>query len=291
MSNDSENFDLKSLVDWCWKGRYWLLVSTLLVTAAFVLTAFLTQPIYRATTLLVATEQDGGGLSGRMGSTLGSLGGLASLAGIEVGRERTQSDVALAVLQSRQFIQSFVEENSLLPILYAKHWNPATGTWLGGREPPTLARANRELRKKILHVEQDRRTGLVQVSVDWKDPVLAAAWSNGLILKLNREMRDRAIERTTRSVEYLKGELEQTSTIDTRTAINQLLAEQVSKRMLANVTPDYAFRVVDQAMAPETTEMLRPNRPLLVVLGPIAGIICGVLLLILRDAIPRKRGG
>jgi uncharacterized protein involved in exopolysaccharide biosynthesis len=45
--------------------------------------------------------------------------------------------------------------------------------------------------------------------------------------------------------------------------------------MLANVTEEYALRVIDRAMAPDRDDPIRPNKILLVVLGFLLGSTIG----------------
>jgi uncharacterized protein involved in exopolysaccharide biosynthesis len=50
----------------------------------------------------------------------------------------------------------------------------------------------------------------------------------------------------------------------------------VEKKMLANVTNEYAFRVVDKATPPSRDEAIKPKRLLLLVAGPLVGFFLGV---------------
>ncbi|MCV6038577.1 hypothetical protein OFP00_36405, partial [Escherichia coli] len=84
----------------------------------------------------------GGGLS----KMAGQLGGLAALAGVNLGAgESAQTDLAVQVMKSRQFIEAFIKKHDLLvPLMAAKDWdlanntlilneelyNPKTGEWL-----------------------------------------------------------------------------------------------------------------------------------------------------------------
>src|SRR6185437_33529 len=72
---------------------------------------------------------------GLSGSRLGGLAelasqysGLASLAGINLP-ESGMKDEAIAVLQSQLLTQRYIQQNNLLPVLYASNWNAATHTW------------------------------------------------------------------------------------------------------------------------------------------------------------------
>ena len=80
--------------------------------------------IYKAETLLMATSQEKGGL----GALAGNLGGLASIAGINMpdsGDDNTK--LALELIKSRAFIGEFIEQNDLLvPLMAADGWDMST---------------------------------------------------------------------------------------------------------------------------------------------------------------------
>ncbi|MCV5264094.1 hypothetical protein OFC55_41165, partial [Escherichia coli] len=78
--------------------------------------------IYRADALLSPAESsNGGGLS----KLAGQFGGLASLAGVNLGSsDSSQTELAVQVMRSRKFIDSFVKNHDLLvPLMAAKDWN------------------------------------------------------------------------------------------------------------------------------------------------------------------------
>jgi LPS O-antigen subunit length determinant protein (WzzB/FepE family) len=55
---------------------------------------------------------------------------------------------------------------------------------------------------------------------------------------------------------------------------------QMNQRMLANVTEEYAFRVVDKALPPDVDDTIRPRKLQLVVMGAAVGLLIGFLLVI-----------
>ncbi|MBF4259487.1 LPS O-antigen length regulator, partial [Vibrio anguillarum] len=81
---------------------------------------------YQAEASLVAANEDSGGGLTSMG---GQLGGLASLAGINLGSGRSgDKAMSLAVLQSRQFINAFINRHQLLvPLMAAESWDRVSG--------------------------------------------------------------------------------------------------------------------------------------------------------------------
>jgi uncharacterized protein involved in exopolysaccharide biosynthesis len=281
--------DLRRLFATLWTGRLLIAVCVLATTLTFAVAAFIITPIYRATTVLVPVSPERAGM-GLLGPSAGSLGGLASLVGVNLGGDNSHVEEALAVLHSREFNEAFIRDNGLMPILYASRWDAANLRWRGEPEDwPTLWKAYRYFTRRVVAVSRDRETGLVALRVDWKNPQLAAKWANDLVARLNSEMRGRAIKRTNASVGYLRTELADTVAIDTRETINRLMAAEINQRMFANVTEEYALRVVDRALVPDLKDKVRPKRALMLVLGCVLGASLGALLLMTGDAFGIRR--
>ena len=227
--------------------------------------------------MFVSASTDGSSFGGDLRSAFAQLGGLASIVGLGATVGRSDTEEALAVLRSRQFIDRFIEDHGLLPILYSSSWDPATATWRVGVRPPTAAKAHKAF-LRMTAVEVDRDSGLMTLRVDWKDGEQAALWANSLIQQLNEEMRARAIEQAGAMLAYLEAELVKTSVVEMRAAINSLIEAQVKQRMLANVTREYAFRVVDPAMPPDIDEPIKPRKRVMVAIGAVVGVGLGLVL-------------
>jgi LPS O-antigen subunit length determinant protein (WzzB/FepE family) len=138
-------------------------------------------------------------------------------------------------------------------------------------------------------VTQATRGGLVTVTIEWRDPKQAADWANLLVQRLNSEMRARAIASTDKSVSYLEKELGATSTLGTQQAINRLIETQVNQRMLANVTQEYTFRVVDKALPPEPDDKIGPSKILLIALGFGIGLVFGMFAILVFNMLTANR--
>jgi hypothetical protein len=206
------------------------------------------------------------------------LGALAAVAGLEIGNRNSETEEALAVLRSREFTENFISANNLMPELFPEKWSQHTGTWkVDAENRPTLGRAYRIFNKKIRSVIQDKKTGLVTLQIDWRDRQEAAFWANDLVQRLNAEMRSRAITKAEASVSFLEKELQTTSIAEVRVAISRLLETEIKQRMLANVTHDYSFNVVDRALPADADDPERPKRLALLIAGPFVGFGIGAI--------------
>jgi uncharacterized protein involved in exopolysaccharide biosynthesis len=222
---------------------------------------------------------------GTLGSTLGQLSGLAALAGINIGPGQSQTEESLAVLRSRELTERFIRDKELMPDLFPRRWNQKLKTWKGPEDDwPTPAEAYEYFDEKIRTISQDKKTGLITMDIEWKDPDEAAQWANELVARLNAEMRARAVGSTSAAVGYLEKELAATSTVDTREAISRLMEAQINQRMFANVTEEYALRVVDRAMPPDPKDVVRPKKLALLALGLVLGLVCGSFVVLVKEA-------
>lgn len=284
---EDEAFDLFELAARLWRGRLIIIACMVCLTALFGAAAFLMTPVYRASAVLVPATADP---SGSLGKALGSLGGLAAIAGIDIGgKGATNTAESLAVLRSREFTESFIVEQNMMPVLYASKWNTATNDWgVAPEKRPSLAQGYKFF-DKIRTANEDKKTGLIRVQIEWKDREQAAAWVNALIARLNTVMRARAIQRTQAYIGFLEKELETTSAIETRHAISRIMESQINERMLANVTEEYAFRVVDRALAPDPRDPVRPKKALMIAAGMIAGLVVGAVTVLVLSAIRARR--
>ena len=181
------------------------------------------------------------------------------------------------MMGSRTFIESFIDERKLLPDLFPDTWNAV-------KDAPTPAKAVKYFQDHILDVSQDKKTGLVTVEVEWRDRSQAAEWANDLVRRLNREMGLRSKAAADASISYLQQELVSTSSVETRDAISRLIEAQVKQRMLASVSQEFSFRVVEKAVPPDADDIAKPNRLLLILAGPLCGALLAIVGCIARRA-------
>lgn len=292
-SEEEPVFDLGAIWARVKAMRWWIVAAVVVSSVAFGVAAFVIPPVYRAWVVLAPASAERSSMGGAVNSVLGQmgpLGGVASLAGINVGGADVATEEALAVLRSRQFTGAFIQDKNLKVVLFPRRWDPVANSWKGGPDAePSAAAAYRYFNKRVRSIVQDKKTGLVTLQVNWVDREEAAAWANELVQRLNSEIRARAIANADKSLSFLERELASTQVIEVRDAINRLIESQVKRRMLADVTEEYAFRVVDRATIPDEDETVMPSRVLLLAIGPLVGLIVGTLLVLLTGVIARVR--
>lgn len=300
-SSSTDEIDLRELFAVIWQGKWLIMAITALFSIASVIYVLTLPNIYKSEALLApATEQKANGLSGQ-------LGGLAALAGVNLGGGAAVDKTALAIeiVKSREFLGRFIEKRIQLADLMAiENWDLSTNTvqynsdiydvtnqqWLREVEPPRQAKpsvqeAYKEL-LKILVVNQDQATSMVKLSIQHVSPYIAQSWVKILVEDLNLEMKTRDIEEAEKSISYLQQQIPKTEVADLRTALYSLVEEQTKTLMLANVREEYALKTIDKPIVPE--EKAGPARALICLVITFLGGFIGMIVVLSRAFLSNK---
>ena len=224
-------------------------------------------PIFRAEVVLSVVDGDRGG---QLGGLASQFGGIAALAGVNLGTSSSKTD-AVGTLSSKKLVETYIEKNNVLPVLFESRWDAAKGDWKTGTDKPTLWKATEAFTKSIRKINDDKKTGLVTLSVEWKDAALAAGWANELVALANEILRQRAIEKSKANLAYLDTQLEKATVVEVRQAIYRLIEAEFKNVMIAQGTSDYAFKVIDPAVTPE--KKVKPKRMLITAVGLLLGFL------------------
>lgn len=217
-------------------------------------------PKYEAVVVATFAEESKSG--GGLGALASQYGGLAEMAGSAWAAAAARMP-RWPILKSRVFIEGFIKENDLMPILYAKLWDAESKKWRvdDPKKEPTLWNAYQLFSKSVLNVQQDKKTSLVTLTVTWKDREQAVAWANGLILRANANLREKAIAESQMSVAYSEKELRKTSILEVQQTIYRVMETQIKTMMMANTQEQFAFKVIDPAaMVDENAYVSRSAR-------------------------------
>ncbi|EMC9923237.1 LPS O-antigen length regulator [Vibrio parahaemolyticus] len=299
-----DEIDLRELLKALWKGKLLIVATTFVFAISSVLYALSLSNIYKADALLAPAEtSNGGGLS----KMAGQLGGLAALAGVNLGAgESSQTDLAVQVMKSRQFVEAFINKHDLLvPLMAATDWDlennklvldkklydPKTGTWLREAQGlrgvvPTAQEAFEVFNQEVLSITQDKESGLYRISVKFYSPYLAKDWVTWLVEDINKVMRERTINETTQNLSYLNIQLKKTAVTDMQSTFYKLIEEQTKSLMLAEVQEEFIFKIVDPAVVPEVKN--GPQRALICILGTLIGGVLGVVIVLFNFAFRKK---
>jgi uncharacterized protein involved in exopolysaccharide biosynthesis len=293
-----KEIDLTVLLRVFWSEKLLIITISGLFAIASIIYAINQPNIYRATTLLAPASEQGG--ANGLAKMAGQFGGLASLAGINLGGGGTdKTGLALEVLKSRVFLEKFINKHQLLvPLMAVNDWDASKNllvydeelydlssqTWLREVKAPKSRHPSSwesyKAFRNILTVATDKETGMVLLAIEHYSPEVATQWLSWLVSDINNTMREQDKDEAQRSIDYLTAKLKETQLADMQTVFYQLIEQQTKTIMLAEVSQEYVLKTIDPANAPE--EKAKPKRALIVVLGTMFGGVLSVLIVLVR---------
>lgn len=289
-----DEIDLKEIFVKIWQGKYFILCFVIACTALSILFAVNMENIYKSEVVVVsANQQQSGMLSGQ-------LGGLAALAGVNIGSSSgvDKTTLAIEILKSRDFISKFIEKkNILVELMAVSSWDATSNTmvidedlydvanksWIRKvkfpkKQKPSLQEAY-VVFTKAFGLEKDAKTGVIVMSFKHYSPYFSKQVLDWLVQDINEKMKVMDIDESKRSIAYLERQIKETSISEVKSTLFSLIEEQVKNLMLANTRREYMFKVVDPSLVPE--EKFAPKRSLIVAMSVfLAGLLAVISVLL-----------
>jgi len=194
--NQLQDDEINLLEYWnvLWK-RKWFLIGLFIVTVvATMLISLLMPKFYKSETVIISTTSEAGGLGAAL-SSLPLAGMLGGAAGIQ-----TSADKLMVILKSRSIAEAVIHRFDLLKVFYDKEWDASKNTWKNESKHPLLADAVKELTSSVVKFTKSKE-GAITISVEWKDPKLAADIANYYVFSLTEFMKDKSMNITIQVVD------------------------------------------------------------------------------------------
>lgn len=298
-SNNKDNLhdevDLGELFQIFWSNKILIGSLTSIVAILSVLYALSLPNVYSSSSLLAPTSQEDS-----LSSKLGGISGLAGFAGISLPAGGiSQSQIAVKRMQSFEFFATYFLPNIKLQNLLAlEQWisreniliydkdiyDAISNKWLRQvsypkEAKPSAQEAYKEY-KKILGITQDELTGLVDLSIEHKSPIIAKKWVDIIIYNINESMREMDKQDAQNSINFLNESTKTVRIQSIKEVIGSLLEVQMQTLMLTSSSKAYIFKTINSPIVPE--EKSGPGRSLICILGTILGLILSLLVVLIK---------
>lgn len=304
--NDDE-IDLHELFVVLWAAK-WTIVNIVAVSALISVAIALSLPNKYTSQALLAPRADSGA-GGVLGQMAAQFGGLAGLAGVNLGglSDRGSTVVAIEMLKSREFFGAYLYDAVLIDLMAAKGWDRRTGkviiddsifdegtaTWVrdvseGLQVKPSVQEAHKKFFTEFLSVVDDSKTGFVTVSVTHYSPVVAQGWVKLIVEGVNEAVRARDVEEAEKSIAFLNQQRLKTNLVSLTEVFAELIEQQTKTVMLANASDEYVFQVIEPPVAPELKS--EPHRAVICVLATLLGGMLATIFVLLRHYFGKEAG-
>lgn len=266
-----------------WSRAIFIIAWTLALALAGYGASLALTPIFRAEVLATPVLED----RSPFGALSAQFGSFAELTGLLPQGSRA---AAVATLKSRSLTEEFLAEKNLLPLLFESEWNAQEKRWKSDdpNKVPAMWDAYRLFDRDIRKLQEDRKTGLVILAIEWRDPVAAAEWANDLVRRANARLQKDSIEEGQKVITYLERQLALGSrAVEVQRALYSLIEAETKKIAVAHAREEFGFKVIDDAVPPK--RRIRPSRKLMALTGLILGLMGSSLWVLVRYTLKDAR--
>lgn len=306
MKNDTsanDEIDIREVFLVLWSQKLLILLITSIFAMSSVFYALSLPNKYKAEVVLAATDSESGGLS----AALGQLGGLASLAGVNIQSDTaSESKIAQEIMKSWSFVEQFINDNNISVEVYAAiDWDQTSNRllinpelfdqdkeeWLiidqntGDPRQPSSWELYTSF-SQIFSLTQDQKTGLIYASIEYFSPELAKEWLDNYVFAINKHMQNRQVEKVSNNIRYLEDQIDKTSITEMKEVFYTIIGEQTKNKMVAAASPDYAFVTVSPSMIPG--QKSGPDRATLCILITLVGAFLSMMIALFMHYLGKK---
>ena len=284
-----EEIDLRELFNVLLDKKKFIFLLSSFFAIISVTFALYQDDLYRSEALLSVSGQS------QSNNSLSSLGGLASIAGINLPlNNQDKSVIVIKTIQSRAFLKHLISFKNILPSIMATKgydfqskrtlfdpdiYDEENDEWLrkpsiNKKSKPTYLEAYKSYLEQV-SISKDETTSLISISVEHMSPIFAKEFLGLIIREANELLRNKDLRESSDAIAFLNTEIPKSSLISMKDAINKLVQSQLETQMLSKINTEYILKIIEPPFIPETRS--KPNRALICILGTLFGGIISIL--------------
>ena len=246
ISSEEKEFSFKDLLEAIWINKFLIIIFPLLVGSITALYTLTLPNMYRAEILLASSAD-------KTQNASMAQSGLATMAGISLPSGTDEKTlIAIETLKSRKFISEFLIRHEALPALMAPiSWNSEEDILEVGEYHGSIQEATKRFMAIFYAEKLSQRTPFVLLTISHISPTQGRDWLEAMVKDLNQFLSERDLAEVENSIKYLQEQINKTNVSDLQQLFYSMIEAQTGKAMLAEVRPEYVFRVIDPAIAPE----------------------------------------
>ena len=257
-----------------------ILTGLVLVMAMTLVYAFSLPNVYRSTGIYeVAGTSETSSHVQKSG-----LSSIAGAVGVSLGGGQTnKGDIIVETIRSKTFLEHLITFDDVLPALLAAEsydhkskkinfdesiFSSNNKQWKNNA--PSIHEAY-IVYKKRLSVYQDQGDNFIYISFDHISPNFANYFLNLIVDELNLSLRKKSSKEANAALAFLESQLTGTFLIELRNSISTLIQKQLEKKMLADVSKNFALKPIESPFVEE--EKHSPSRALMLMWYSLGALV------------------
>jgi uncharacterized protein involved in exopolysaccharide biosynthesis len=228
-----------------------------IVVVATVIVSFVMTPIYEAEAIIAPVAKSGDS----SGAAL-----LAVQFGISAPPSTNMSEI-VNLLKSNVLREEVIRKHNLLPVFFEEKD-------LKGRSDNQNMWEGIRYLGDALKVNPNQKDNSIQVTMQFRDPKIAADIVNYTLFELTDHMSNEARRVADTNKKYLESQVDKTADPFIKTKIYALIAQQIETAMMAEVKENFAYKILDPPQTPD--KKIKPKRTQMVLVAFIASLFLGI---------------
>jgi uncharacterized protein involved in exopolysaccharide biosynthesis len=294
---EEDEIDLRELFETIKKGKKTIFLVTTIIVFLTLIYALSVPNTYKSEAILIPVEQEGG-------SGLGSLGGLAAMAGVSLGGGSMTPDVAFSsLLDDYSFMHDFVLKNKIVAHYTDEHVDENYVFALGFRglydlfkSAPDEEQDEEEIIyntvqkiKKQLSVSADKKSGLITISFQDHDRTYAPKVVNAFLKDASNYLVNNNLAVINSKLHYFEKEMRKAQEIELRTNLSQMISNILKEKVMTKSKEYYKCDVLTKPSVAYIKDKTKPKRGLILVVAFVTSIILGVFLVFFLEFIRNSK--
>lgn len=285
---EEDEIDLKELFSTIWNNKFKIVFFTFIVTSLTIIYTLSIPNSYKSSTILVP--------QGQSKSSLGGLGALAGMAGIDIsgGSELSVSASFNTILNNFTFQKYIINKYNLSEQLITKQenlvfalgydsiynlLNSKNENEIDPKSKEEIEYDTFESLKNILNVSEDKKSGIITLSAEYTDRFLTKKLVDIYLIEITSHLRKLEMNNVNKQIEYYNKEIQITQDINIQQQLSQLVSGLVQKKVLSKANTFYNVKQLTKPQVSFIKEKTKPKRGLIVVVSFVTSIILGIFMI------------
>lgn len=279
---DKDEIDFRKIFHLLWQKKMWITGFVAVVCAITVAVVLNMDNIYASRAVLRPSHDN----MNQMSSLASNFGGLASLAGINLGSSGnvTPYNTMRAIVQDADFAYSFVKKNKFEPKVYDDYEDKKDKEKYKENEKYFLVKSLRE----SLSFSEDLKTGLITLSYENKDKIFAKQFIDLMLIELSEKYMSIEMANLQERIDNYKKEIDKTNDITLKNKLAEVVAGLIQNKVLSQAQEYYGFDILVNADISDNIDKVKPKRGLICVAMFIASLIVSIGTVIIIDTFKNK---
>ncbi|HAW57544.1 MAG TPA: hypothetical protein DCX03_00790 [Bacteroidales bacterium] len=280
MNNSAVNdeIDLREIFKVIWKRKFWIIGFVAVVCAVTVVIVMKMDNIYESRAILRPSQNN----TSQMSSIASSLGGLASLAGINIGSTGnvSQYNSMSAIVQDDDFIYVFVTKNKFEPRIIDKFEKLSSTDEYKENKKFFIVKSF----KDSLNFTEDSKTGLLSLSFQNKDREFAKKVVDALLFDASAKYQMIEMRNLQERIDKYKNEIEKTSDITLKNKLAEVVAGLIQSKVLSQAQEYYGFDVIVNPGIPDAMDKVKPKRAIICIAAFFLSLFVSVFVALVLES-------